>query len=158
MKKLLYWISLLFLALFLLLPTDSSFDIGKLTTDKINVEVKGEVSEPGVYQLDAYSTVDDLLNIVTLSEDADLSSLNLTLVLKDNDVIIIDKNQEMEKVSINTASLEQLCTIPYVGEKTAQKIIDYRQENGPFQTLEDLMNVKGIGEKKFEKMKDYIRL
>ncbi len=158
MKKLLYWISLLFLALFLLLPSDSSLEIGMLTTDKISVEVKGEVSKPGVYQLEAYSTVEDLLKLITLTDEADLSSLNQTLVLKDSDVIVIDKKQEVQKVSINTASLEQLCTIPYVGEKTAQKIIDYRQEIGPFQSLEDLMNVKGIGKKKYEKMKDYIRL
>lgn len=158
MKKLLYWLSLLLLALFIFFPTRDNFDVDSFVTDNISVEVKGEVSKPGIYHLKAYSTVSDLLEMVELNEQADISSLNLTLVLKDNDVIVIDKKSQEEKISINTASLEQLCTIPYIGEKTAQKIIDYRQQNGPFQTLEELMNVKGIGEKKFAKMQEYIRL
>lgn len=158
MNKLLYWLSLLLLALFIFFPTKENFDVDSFSTDKITVEVKGEVSEPGIYHLKAYSTVSDLLKMVQLNDEADTSSLNLTLVLKDNDVIVIDKKSQEEKISINTASLEELCTIPYVGEKTAQKIIDYRQQNGPFQTLEELMNIKGIGEKKFAKMQEYIRL
>ncbi len=158
MKKLLYWLSLLLLALFIFFPTKDNFDVDSFVTDNISVEVKGEVRKPGIYHLKAYSTVSDLLEMVELNDLADISSLNLTLVLKDNDVIVIDKKSQEEKISINTASLEQLCTIPYIGEKTAQKIIDYRQQNGPFQTLEELMNVKGIGEKKFAKMQEYIRL
>lgn len=158
MKKLLYWLSLLLLALFIFFPTKDNFDVDSFVTDNISVEVKGEVRKPGIYHLKAYCTVSDLLEMVELNEQADISSLNLTLVLKDNDVIVIDKKSQEEKISINTASLEQLCTIPYIGEKTAQKIIDYRQQNGPFQTLEELMNVKGIGEKKFAKMQEYIRL
>lgn len=60
------------------------------------------------------------------------------------------------KVNLNTASLEDLQKIPGVGPSTAQKILAYRQENGPFQQVEDLMQVKGIKEGKFAKMVDYI--
>lgn len=60
------------------------------------------------------------------------------------------------KVNLNMASLEDLQKIPGVGPSTAQKILAYRQENGPFQQVEDLMQVKGIKEGKFAKMVDYI--
>jgi len=55
-------------------------------------------------------------------------------------------------VNINTATQEQLETLPGLGAKVAQRIIDYRQKNGNFKKVEDLMNVKGIGEKSFLKL------
>ncbi|MDO5491905.1 MAG: helix-hairpin-helix domain-containing protein [Bacillota bacterium] len=57
------------------------------------------------------------------------------------------------KININTADITQLQTITGVGPVTAQKIIDYRTENGRFSSIEDLKNISGIGEKTFEKMK-----
>ena len=59
-------------------------------------------------------------------------------------------------VNINTADISQLDTLPGIGDSTAQKIIDYRKENGKFNSIEDITNVKGIGDSKFEKIKDYI--
>ncbi len=58
-------------------------------------------------------------------------------------------------VNINTASAEELVKLKGVGEKTAEKIIEYREQT-PFETVEDIMNVSGIGEKKFEDIKDMI--
>lgn len=62
------------------------------------------------------------------------------------------------KVNINTATAEELTTLPGVGPSTAQAIIEDRQKNGKFTSAEDLMRVSGIGEKKFAKMKDYLRV
>ncbi|MBR4484313.1 MAG: helix-hairpin-helix domain-containing protein, partial [Erysipelotrichaceae bacterium] len=61
-------------------------------------------------------------------------------------------------VSINSAGIEELTTLPGIGKTTAQKIIDYRQEKGSFLSLEELMNVKGIGKSKYEKIKGSITL
>jgi competence protein ComEA len=59
-------------------------------------------------------------------------------------------------VNINTASASDLQTLPGVGAKTAERIVEYRQKNGPFKKVEDLMNVRGVGEKNFLKLKSQI--
>lgn len=65
---------------------------------------------------------------------------------------------EAVTVNINTATAEELTTLKYVGEKNAQKIIQHREANGPFETVEDLLNVPGIGPKTLEVNKDKIVL
>lgn len=71
---------------------------------------------------------------------------------------IIQIVDDTSLISINNADLDQLMTLPGIGEKTANKIIEYRNNNGSFKYLEEIKEVKGIGEKKFEKIKDLIRL
>jgi competence protein ComEA len=63
-----------------------------------------------------------------------------------------------KKVNINTANLEELQTLPRIGEKVAQRIIDYRKEHGPFKKIEELMKVRGVGEKIFKQIKDKIEV
>ena len=62
------------------------------------------------------------------------------------------------KININNANAEQLEILPRIGTKTAQSIIEYRTQNGPFKKIEDITNVKGIGEKTLEELKGYIIL
>jgi len=62
------------------------------------------------------------------------------------------------KVNINEASVEQLALLPRVGPAVAQRIVDFREENGGFKAVEDLMLVRGIGEKTFEKMAPYVAI
>ena len=62
------------------------------------------------------------------------------------------------KVSINSATVEQLASLPGVGPVTAGRIVEFRTKSGPFKRLEDLMAVKGIGEKSYQKLKDRITL
>jgi len=59
-----------------------------------------------------------------------------------------------EKVNINTAGVDELLTLPGIGKAYAERIVEYRQKNGPFKKVEDIVNVRGIGEKTFEKIKD----
>jgi competence protein ComEA len=63
-----------------------------------------------------------------------------------------------DKVDINRAGPDQLASLPGVGSKTAEKIMQYREKNGKFKALDDLKKVKGIGDKKFEKIKPYIKI
>ena len=63
-----------------------------------------------------------------------------------------------KKVNINTAGLDELQTLPRIGEKVAQRIIDYRKEHGPFKKIEELMKVQGVGEKTFKLLKDRIEV
>jgi len=59
-------------------------------------------------------------------------------------------------ININTASATELDNLPGIGAKTAARIVEYRQKNGPFKKVEELMNVRGVGEKNFLKLKDHI--
>lgn len=59
-------------------------------------------------------------------------------------------------VNINTADVAELAALPFVGPAIAQRIVDYREANGQFEKIEDIMNVKGIGEKTFQKIKDHL--
>jgi competence protein ComEA len=61
-----------------------------------------------------------------------------------------------EKININKASIEELATLKKIGPKIAERIVQYREENGDFKSIEDIKNVKGIGEKTFEMIQDSI--
>jgi len=124
----------------------------------INVEIKGYVRNPGTYQLKSGSTLDDLLKEALVQDEADLSSLSLQNILYNGQLIVIPKKKKETLISINSADISELVTLPGIGEKTAQKIIDYRNEFGSFLSLEELMNVSGIGNAKFNKIKPYITL
>lgn len=133
-------------------------DMQKYQADNINVSVTGEVIKPGIYSLARYSTINDLLETIELTNDADLSTLNLTQTLKNGDTININSAKDKVLISINTASVEQLDSLPGIGKSTALKIIKYREDNGLFQSLEDLMLVEGIKSAKYEKIKEFICL
>lgn len=142
----------------LFFSNNSDLDFLNMVNKTIEVNVKGNAVKDEIYTLEKGSTVSDLLKMINVSDDVDLSCLNLTMILKNNDVVILDRKVQKEKISINTASLLELMEIPYVGKKTALMIIDYRNTHGSFKSLEEIMEIKGIGLKKFEKMKEYIRL
>ena len=64
--------------------------------------------------------------------------------------------EDSSKININKATIEELDSLPGVGEATANKIVNYRDENGEFKSIEEIKNVNGIGDKKFQDMKDLI--
>lgn len=141
----------------------------------ITAYINGEVKKPGVYKVKEESRIEDLVKIAGgFTENADKSRLNLAKKLRDEDYIYVDKINEGQsgvavsqasksngigqngKININTASKEELKTVPGIGDVTAQKIIDYREKNGSFSAVEDLKKVGRIGDKTLEKMKDKI--
>lgn len=63
---------------------------------------------------------------------------------------------QQSKININSATIDSLTQLPGIGEKTAERIINYRKSNGKFASPEDILNVKGIGQKKFDKLKSFI--
>ena len=124
----------------------------------MQVEIKGAVKNPGVYTLKFQDTISNLINASGgLLENGDDSSLSYTQVLKDKDVIVIPEKKEQPKISINSATQEELQTLSGVGPSIASRIIEYRKNN-TFQTLEQIKEVKGIGDGLFNKIKDDICL
>ncbi len=136
----------------------------------IYVDVKGAVEHPGVYKLVKDSRLFQVIDMAGgLTSDADGNAINFSIILADQDVFyiptqeegfpnvtIIDDNDVSGVININVANSEALETLPGIGPATAQNIIDYRDENGPFEAIEDIMNVSGIGESTFDEIKDHI--
>lgn len=174
---------------------------------KIKVDVKGLVVNPGVYELEEGSRVIDAIEAAGwVSDDANLNTLNLSMILKDENVIIVGSKKEEEikykieyvykectcpeynnacindnsvvnykedsgkqnnndskeesgsLISLNSASKDELQTLSGVGESKALAIIKYREENGPFTSIDEIKNVSGIGDALFEKIKDNITI
>lgn len=139
------------------------------SSDMVKVDVKGEVHNPGVYTMTDETRVDDAIKEAGgMTEWADPASVNLAQRIQDEMVIFVASNQATstesdegnalagEKVSINRASASEMETLNGIGPSKAANIIKYREENGPFSSVEDLVNVPGIGEKTLESLKERI--
>ena len=145
--------------------------------ESVCVYVCGAVVNEGVYYLDASARKEEALFAAGgYAEGAASGYINLAEKVKDgeriyfpfeneitesdmiSDNISSDKeiNSESSKVNINTAGKEELMTLPGIGESKAQLIIDYRNENNGFDSIEELMNIDGIKEGIFNKIKDYV--
>lgn len=137
------------------------------------VHISGEINKAGVYEIEDNDRLEDLVNKAGgLTQNANLDSINLSMILEDQMRIIIpnindaekiiDQNPVIdsttdEKVNINTASKEELMKLPNIGDKRADSIIEYRQNN-KFENIEDIKNVSGIGNNYFEQMKELIKI
>ena len=141
--------------------------------EKIFVDVKGAVKNPGVFETTKDKRIKDLIDVAGgLLDDADTSTLNLSQKVKDQMVIYVLKHGEKPKqisdggssssntdvININTANLEQLMKISGVGKTKAEAIIEHREKNGDFKKKEDITKVRGIGKATFEKIKDKIEV
>lgn len=133
-------------------------EIKDLKPMEINVEVRGHLKNPGLFTIKSFSSINDLIADLDLYEDSNLDHLSLSKNLINKEIIVINKNSEIKKVSINSASVEELMTLKGIGEKIAERIIAYRTNVSYFESIEAIKNVKGIGEAIFENIKDYIIL
>ncbi len=111
--------------------------------------IGGAVANPGIYTLEEDDTLQALLADAIVEPDADLRHIELYIPREGQD-------QSPQKIDINRAEIWLLEALPGIGEVLAQRVVDYRSENGPFRRIEDLLKVSGIGEATFENIKDSI--
>ena len=149
----------------------------------IIVHVTGAVKKQGIVEIEEGSRISDVIEAAGgTTKKADLSKINLAYIVQDGQKIYvpsIDDKEEVssvtqdagekvikddgqsvstrkEKININTASQTELETLNGIGPSTALKIINYREQNGKFKTIEDVKNVPGIGDSKYENIKENI--
>ena len=153
------------------------------SSGKLYVDISGEVERPGVYEVSEGTRLFEVIEQAGgLTDEADIDSLNRAETVADGQKILIAAKGENSsgsqgtqsgsgtnsgsgtgsgttndgKVNINMAESAELQTIPGIGPSKAARIIEYRQSNGNFSSIEDIQNVSGIGSKTFESIKDYI--
>ncbi len=114
-----------------------------------DVYIGGAVANPGIYPWQEGDTLHTLLSDAGIESDANLSYIELY-------VPQAGETTSIQKIDINRAETWLLQALPGIGEVLAQRIVDYRSENGPFRRIEDLLKVSGIGPATFEQIKDYI--
>lgn len=164
---------------------EKSVEKSKKADDVIYIHIVGEVRNQGVVTLNKGQRIMDAIEKAGgVTEEADLSKVNLAFVLSDGQKVRIPSvNDEAGsgeefvtagggynvvqggsggsvgvKVNINNASQTELETISGVGPSLAAKIINYREKNGKFRSIEELKNISGIGDAKFEGMKDFVEV
>lgn len=141
------------------------------------VDVRGAVVAPGVYELAPEARMQDALTAAGgLSESADLSTINRARRLRDGEVVIvaalpadgtpasgaamaeITEATGGQKINLNTATVSELVALPGIGDVTAQRIVDFRDEHGPFRAVDDLALVQGISARTIEQLRDLVTI
>ena len=140
------------------------------------VEVRGEVEAPGVFALSPGARLQDAIAAAGgLSREADLSTVNLARRLRDGELVVIlalpapgstptiltagagDAAEDSRaRININTATANELESLPGVGEVTAARIVAYREQNGPFRSVDDLIHVQGISDRTIDEFRDLV--
>ena len=124
----------------------------------IKFEIKGEVLKEKIIEVPIGTTFAEIIDDIGLTSNSNLENISLQQIIYNNQIIVIPKKNNINKISTNSANLYELSVLPGIGKSIALKIINYRNEYGSFTKLEDLMNISGIGNKKYEKIKDFISL
>lgn len=140
----------------------------------ILVDVKGAVQRPGVYRASAGDRIKDVIESAGgITKDANPDATNFAMRVTDEMVVYVPTIGEEDalgeggmmdggidsanqKININKATADELETLPGIGPAKAQAIIEYRESNGAFKAIEDIMSISGFGEKTFEKLKESI--
>lgn len=145
------------------------------SSELIPVYITGQVKMPGVYRVKEGQILDDLVKMAGgLAKEAAPEAVNLAAQLKAHQLYRIPAEDELEenpalyldgsasqeefnqKININQADQQELESLPGVGPATAQAILKYREQHGPFQMIEDIMLIPGIKKAKFQSLEDLI--
>jgi competence protein ComEA len=136
-----------------------------LSDQTVFVQVAGEVKKPGVYELPYDSRVFDAVAAAGgLSDDANPASVNLARIVEDGEQIIVSDSQgvvpagTIAKVNINRATATEFDSLPRIGPTIAERIVDFRDKNGPFGSIDELGNVPGIGDTTLAGIRDQLTL
>ncbi|MFT3894868.1 MAG: ComEA family DNA-binding protein [Anaerolineales bacterium] len=181
MKSVLYMVSGILFGLFVAAlvwvvarnPTGTAVTLRPVPTDKpIVVHITGAVPRPGVYALPKGARVQDGISAAGgFLAEAEKSGINLARPLEDGEQLdipfvegfspVVATPEETfqptsDLININTATVDELDTLPGIGPTTAQKIVEYRDTNGPFLSKEDIVNVSGVGPTTYDRIKDLI--
>lgn len=135
----------------------------------ISVTIEGEIVVPGIYKMEPTQPLQELIDRAGgLTEAADTDSFNPETPIESHDYFYIPSKSSnqgtceittpVQKININEATATELATLNYISFALGEKIVQYREENGKFQTLEDVMKVSGIGRATYERIRDYITL
>ncbi|MDF2682506.1 MAG: hypothetical protein K0R47_3696 [Brevibacillus sp.] len=151
------------------------------------VDVKGHVKQPGLYQFDTGMRIADAIaKAGGAKPDADLEQINLAAPLTDGTAIVIPAKGDSQatqstltglspasykpgngslsapatndSININSATIEQLMSLPGIGEARAKAILRYREEKGRFRSPDELKEIEGIGDKMYDRIKDHLRI
>jgi competence protein ComEA len=155
-------------------PPAGEFSINEQPSDSVAIEqylyvhIVGEVLTPGIYQLPLGARlVDAVFAAGGLTEFADNSSVNLARELSDGEQVFVSSVNEQSEtlgtssgglISINRASDKELEELPGIGPALSARIIAWREANGGFKSIEDLLKVSGIGENLLSGLKDSVTL
>lgn len=141
-------------------------------TRPIVIDLRGEVEAPGVYELPPQARVQDAIEAGGgLTSDADLSTINLARRLRDGEAVIIaslpaegqaSAEQPAEiggsagglRININTATVDELDALPGIGEVIAGRIVEFREEHGPYRSIDDLIHVSGVSTRTIDELRD----
>lgn len=151
--------------------------------NKIMIHIIGCINNPGVIEIQENARIIDVIEAAGgLTQEADISKVNLAYKVKDaqkiyipsiydeeeveyintengsNVIVEYNEKEENAMVNINSATQTELETLPGIGPSTALKIISYREKNGRFKSIEDIKQVPGIGDVKFEGIKDMLEV
>ena len=162
---------------------DNALTVEADRSEPVYVYVCGHVNRAGVYAVSENTRIYEVLNLAGgAGEDADISGINQAEKVSDGQQIYVPSREEMQQarsegqtlqqtftgtggtekddglVNINTADSAELQTLTGIGASRAQAIIDYRNENGSFERIEDIMNVTGIKDGMFSKIQDQIKV
>lgn len=137
-----------------------------LISSEIFVHVAGEVKKPGLYALSVGSRVEDAIELAGgMTKSAFEQSVNLARMVSDGEqIVVLDKSRvstgaaAAEFISLNSATMEQLESLPGVGPAMAARIIEYRESIGSFSDLTQLKEVSGIGDKLYAKISQALTL
>jgi len=155
-----------------IMNTDGA-DERPLPVKKITVYVTGAVNRPGLVKVTEEARAADAVNACGgLLPTADGEKINMAQILKDGQQLVVPEKRGggtprpsadspqagagNGQVNINTADEKELDTLPGIGPAMAKRIIEYRETEGAFQSIEDIKKIRGIGEAKFAKLKDKI--